>query len=492
MLLQLIRYWPSLVGWATAQSGPDGTEHLRGAAQTFAKRSDQLLLGLRVVLWLIGTFLANSLINRFFWDGVVKRSLGRPVPGVLKDLGTVFVYVIAAACIAAAVFNQSITGFIATLGAGGVVLGFALRGLLSDIFTGLAVNFDNNFAIGDWISVPSSQGDGGTVGQVDEISWRCTRLTCEDGTTVVVPNSIMGEEKVINLSRPSVWTRYQVDITVDYSVPVERVRQILLSALQAVTIQEGFSKEHSPKVFVNKTGKRGVQYLLRYWIHPWGPHSPTTSRDMVLTAALQHLQTAGITPAYTKEEVFYEPLPAKHFQGHTIEDKVALLSRLLLFERLEEDELRSLATEMRRLQFFAGEEVFHRNDPGNSLFILIEGLLNVQIDLTGSGKEETVGQLTPGEFFGEMSLLTGDPRSATIVARSNTVVYEIHQSTIIGLIEKRQEVSECLSRAVALRQMKLEQARAKIADSDAAAKVQSITRQLMTRMKGFFQNRETR
>jgi len=263
-----------------------------------------------------------------------------------------------------------------------------------------------------------------------------------------------------------------------------------MASLQSATAKEGFSKNHAPKVLVGKTGKRGVEYLLRYWIHPWHPLSPSTSRDLVLSAALQHLQTAGINPAYTKEEVYYEPLPAKHFQGHTVADKVALLSRISLYERLEEVELQRVAEEMERLQLSPGETLFRRNEEGSSLFILIEGLLNVQIDLKGDGTEQTVGQLSPGDFFGEMSLLTGEPRSATIQAQTNVVVYEIYRPTIIRLIEERPEISESMSRAVAKRQMALEQARSQMADSDAAAKVQSITRQLMGKMKNFFQSRE--
>ena len=489
-LYAAIDNWPLIVQhleWHASAGYPEYLHLIFGAS---VRNAEHLLLGARVLIWLVGASLLNRLLCRFFWDGLLVRSLGRPVPSVLKDLGTLFVYVLASVCIAAVIFHQPITGFLATLGAGSVVLGLALRSLLSDVFTGLAVNFDNNFAIGDWLIVPSSTGEGGTVGRVDEISWRCTRLNCEDGTTVVVPNSILGEEKVINISRPSVWTRYQAEITIDYSIPVERVRQILLSALQSLTLKEGFSTEHAPKVLVGKTSKRGVEYLLRYWIHPWQPLSPSTSRDLVLTAALQHLQTAGITPAYTKEEVYYEPLPAKHFQGHSVADKVALLSRISLFERLEEEELHQLAAEMERLQLSAGETLFRRNDAGNSLFILIEGLLNVQVDLKGAGVDETVGQLSPGDFFGEMSLLTGEPRSATIQARTQAVVYEIYRPTIVQLIEKRQEISECMSRAVAQRQMNLQQARARMADSDAADQVQSIARQLMGKMKSFFQSSE--
>jgi small-conductance mechanosensitive channel/CRP-like cAMP-binding protein len=482
--------WTLIVQQLELHSRSGHPEYLSPILGAAARNAEYLLLCARLLIWLVGASLVNRILSRFFWDGLLVRTLGRPVPSVLKDLGTLFVYLLAITCIAVVIFHQPITGFLTTLGAGSVVVGLALKSLLSDVFTGLAVNFDNNFAIGDWLIVPSSTGAGGTIGRVDEISWRCTQLHCEDGTTVVVPNSILGEEKVINISRPSAWTRYQVEITIDYSIPVERVRHILLAALHSLSAKEGFSKEQAPRVLVGTTSERGVEYLLRYWIHPWQPLSPSTSRDLVLTAALQHLLTAGITPAYAKEEVYYEPLPAKHFQGHSVADKVALLSRIALFERLEEEELHQVASEMHRLQLSGGETLFRRNDAGNSLFILIEGLLNVQVDLKGDGTDETVGQLSPGDFFGEMSLLTGEPRSATIQARTHAVVYEICRPTIVHLNEKRPEISEGMSRVVAQRQMNLQQARTRMADSEAVEKVQSIASQLMGRMKSFFQSSE--
>ncbi|MEQ1748560.1 MAG: cyclic nucleotide-binding domain-containing protein [Prosthecobacter sp.] len=474
IIFQLIENWPTII--------------LGLGFKEEARASKHVLIALEVFFWLIAAYLVNRLINRFFWDGAMARAMQRTVPGVLKDIGSVFVFIITGACIAGFVFDQSITAFLATLGAGGVVLGFALRNLLADLFTGLAVNFDNNFAIGDRLVVPSSSGGEGTVGQVDEIGWRCTRLTCEDGTTIVLPNSILGLEKIVNISRPSAMTRYEASVTIDYTVPVERVRRILLAALESMSAQDGFSKETKPKVLVSNTSKRGVKYNLRYWIHPWHPLSPNTSRDLVLTSALQHLQTAGITPAYTKAEIFHESLPTKHFHGHSIADKVSLLSNITIFEKLEESELQCVATEMRRVQLSTDEVLFRRNDEGESLFILIEGLLNVQVDLNGNGLEQTVSQLSPGDFFGEMALLTGEPRSATIQARTAAVVYEISRPTVVHIIEGRPEISECMSRAVAQRQMKLEQARNRLAKGDAEEKVRSITKQIMFKMKSFFKS----
>lgn len=450
---------------------------------------DPVHAGLHTAAWLIGAWLANRLITRFLWDGMVSRAIRRQVPGVLKQISTVFIYICTGACIAAIVFGQSITAFLAAVGASGVVLGFALRNLLADLFTGLAVNFDDNYAIGDWLMVPSSAGNPETVGQVEEIGWRCTRLATEAGMTIIVPNSLLGLEKVVNISRPMKLTRYETEVTIDYSIPVERARRVLMAALRSVAHSTpGFSKDREPAVLINETDELGVEYLLRYWIEPWNPLSPTSSRDKVLTAVLKHLQTAGITPAYPKADVFHEPMPVRHFQGHTVADKVSLLARIPIFEKLEEDELRQVAEELNRRQLHAGQTLFRRNEEGDSLFILIEGLLDVRVDIDGNGLEETVNQLSPGEFLGEMALLTGEPRSATITAHTTVVVYELRRNTVMRLIEARPEISESMSRAIAERQLNLNEFKSRRGEADEQAKVESITRQIVLKMKRLFRN----
>ena len=449
-------------------------------------------LAIRTLLWLIGTHLLNRFLHRFVWDGLVQRALGRPVPGVLKELAALVVYLVAITCIVGFVYERSITAFLAALGAGGVVIGFALRNLLSDLFTGLAVNIDGNFAIGDWLSVPSPVTAGETIGQIEEIGWRCTRLSTEEGTTVVIPNSVLGMDKVTNISRPIQPTRYEASVNVDYSVTVERVRGILLNALKTVQAEDGFVDDRDPRVLVEDSSKFGVEYRLRYWITPWAPLSPTVAQDLVMTAVLEHLHIAGITPAYPKTDVYHASLPERHIGGHSTADRVALLSRISLFRKLQAAELEKLASELHRRKLDPKEVLFRQHDRGDSLFIVIEGLLDVLIDIKGTGAEDAMAQLSPGEFFGEMSLLTGAPRTATISSRTPSVLYEITRESILELIEDRPDISQSFSRAVAERQVALDEARSRADAADREVEVETVAGQIFEKMKGLFRKIDAR
>lgn len=133
-----------------------------------------------------------------------------------------------------AVFNAR--SILTALGAGGVVLGFALRNLFADIFTGLAINIDRTFQIGEWVQINEGLAEP-TVAQIREIGWRCSNLVTEEQMTVVVPNGMLGLERVINISRPIEPTRFELNVTVEYSVPDRRVKRVLLAALKSLTEQ---------------------------------------------------------------------------------------------------------------------------------------------------------------------------------------------------------------------------------------------------------------
>jgi len=451
-----------------------------------SSRGRATLIGLRTALWVVGIYLINRVIKRFVWDGALARAMGRPVPGVLKEMGSVMVFAIGLAAMAAIVYGQSIAGLIAALGAGGVVLGFALRNLLADLFTGLAVNVDQNFAIGDWLSVPNPGGNPNTIGQVEEIGWRCTRLSTEEGTTVIVPNSLLGFEKVVNISRPVVATRYEVSLTIDYSVPADRVRRILAASLHALQDQEGFCAERQPRVLIDSTSPLGIHYHARYWIYPWQPLSPTVATDRVMSRLLEDLRIAGITPAYPKTDVYHASMPVRHVDGHSREDRIALLSRIDIFEPLSKEELERLSDSLNRLELDAGETLFRHGDEGDSLFVVVEGLLDARIDLKGGGTEENVGRIRAGEFFGEMALLTGDPRSATLVAATDAVIYEVGREAMMELVEARPEISNSISQAVAERQLERERALKRQDEDPEPDKVESIARQILNRMTRIF------
>jgi len=225
---------------------------------------------------------------------------------------------------------------------------------------------------------------------------------------------------------------------------------------------------------------------VRYWITPWNTMAPGMARNYVVTSILEHLTQAGLYPAYPKQDIFYAELPERVLDSKSVEDRTQLLGRIEMFEHLETGELRELATNMALRSFSNGQHLIEQGAAGESMFILSEGLLHAFINTNGSEEQLRVGEINPGQFFGEMSLLTGEPRSASIVAATDVVVHEITKDHITKLLSKRPEIADSISKVVAHRRVLNSQAMANATVEERIQETESMARQIMTKMKAFF------
>ena len=404
-------------------------------------------LALQIGLWVAAGYFVFCVVRVFVLDGMVASALGGPAPHLLRDVVIAIVVALTASGIARFVFDKEITAFWATSGAVGLVVGLALQPVILDVFSGLNINLDRSYRIGEWIQL---EGDRGTVsGQVVEINWRTTRVRTNDGNLVLVPNSRMGTGIISNYSRPLPHSRLHVTICLDFSVPVERARRVMLGGVRAMLDPEGPLAEPAPTVVVDGTSDLGVVYRIDYWQPDRsGPNLP---RSRVFEGILRHLHAAGITPAYPKRDIFTAPMPVRQHDGRTVGDQVALMSRIDLFATLPPERLAALAAGLVPALHRAGDLLMRRGETGASMFVLVEGLLEVRADLGNGGGEQAVGQIQPGEFLGEMSLLTGEPRSATVVAVTDVVTWEITKAHMEPLLRSDPAFAAVLARSLAER-----------------------------------------
>ena len=447
------------------------------------------------LLWALTAVAAAHLVNRviglLFWDRLVAKALGGTVPAILKSMVSVVVYLIAMSLVVGGVYGYDVAAFLTALGAGGVVLGLAVRGIFSDLFTGLAVNLDGNVAIGDWVQLmPRGSQARVLLGQVREIGWRSTQLETEEGNLLIIPNTLLAEDLVTNFSRPSGAARCECRIDLDASVPCERVKRILLGAARSLAGTPGFVTDREPAVLTNSTSERGIEYLIRFWIQPWSPLSPTSARDAVLSRALHHLAIAGLAPAIAKTEIFYDRIPEHRGSDATLENREALLESIELFAGLEAEDRRPLAAALRRKLLSPQESVVEQGDTGDSLYILAEGALDVLVTAGQPPADVRVATLGAGDFFGEMSLLTGEPRRATVRSATAAVIFELSRDTVARLIEYRPDIGETLSRAVAERTIGLDDAHRVSGAAAKEAAVETLSAQVSRLMSDLFQPRK--
>jgi len=398
---------------------------------------------LGIGLWLSVAWLAIRLLDAVVWDRLAARKAGGGPPKLMKDLLAAIIWAVAAAGITGGVFDLPITGLWATSGALGLVVGLAVQSMINDVFSGLALNIDRPFRPGQWVAL-NLRGQEPFVGKVRDTNWRSTRLETIDGLLLVIPNGLMSTSVLTNFSEPHTRSRFKVNICLDFGVPVERAQRILGAAVRSTA---GVLSEPPPKVNVGDVSRYGVEYELIYWLEP-AECSPAKGRSRVTTSVLAHLHSAGITPAYEKMDVFHGPMPPR--QLDSAHDRKALLARVALFRTLGDGELAHLASQLTLVRFHEGDTVVAQGEDGESMYIVVEGLLHVFAP-GADGVEMKVAQLVPGQFFGEMSLLSGAPRSATVRAATDAVTFEIGRASFKELLAQRTDIAVDIAQVVAER-----------------------------------------
>lgn len=360
---------------------------------------------------------------------------GRPPPRLIGDLVRVVLFGIAAVVLVAQLIGQPVGGVLATSGVVIAVVGFALRHTLTDIVSGIALGVEGPFRIGDWVRLAD-----GSTGRVEEISWRASRLRTKDDVAVTVPNGLIAGQVLHNYSQPEPRYRASLSIDLDVAVPVDRARRVLLgSALRTDRILD----QPPPDVVLEDTGEAGVRYRLRYWVGDYADDIPC--RDAVLRHALDDLGRAGLAPAPPRRRLVR---PAADETDNARRHR--LVDGCPLFGAFTPEERAALADRLKEVAVPAGGDAVTMGDAGRTLFLVAEGLLDVLKPI--DGEATVIDRMVPGDVFGEVALLTGEPRSATVRATIDTRLYAMDPEALEPLMRARPSLADSLGALMADRQ----------------------------------------
>jgi small-conductance mechanosensitive channel/CRP-like cAMP-binding protein len=372
------------------------------------------------------------------FDVALRR---RRTPAVLRDLVQI--------AVVAAVFLAILTehGFdpVSLAATGGVltaVVGFALQSTIANLFAGVALPLEGQLAIGDWVRA------AGHTGRIREIKWRSTTLVTKDGDHVIVPNNQLITTDVVNYSRPTDAHRESLRVGFHYRHAPNEVKAALLDAVRGVP---GVLAEPAPDCFPVELADSAVVYALRYWISDFARTDPIDGE--VRTRIWYAARRSGLEiPFPIRTIVREEPRAETHEDARR-----DALARVDLFAPIDGECRTQLAAGMRELRFGAGEDIIRQDAPGDSLFIVSHGAVEVRVGIDGASRG--VARLGPGDFFGEMSLMTGAPRNATVTALSDTVCYVIDQAAFRCVLDARPSIADDISAMLARRTTELESSR---------------------------------
>jgi small-conductance mechanosensitive channel/CRP-like cAMP-binding protein len=356
---------------------------------------------------------------------------------------------------------------LATTAVGAVVLGLALQDTLGNFFGGLAIQIEKPFRVGDWVTI------GGEDGIVSEITWRATKMRTKAGNLVVVPNSTLAKDTIVNYCLPSRSLRLHIDVGASYEVPPNVVKGVIGEALQSTP---QILHDRAADVLLFDFGGSAITYRVRFWVNDF--ETDELARDTVRTLIYYAFKRNNI-PIPLPIEVQMTTEEAGLVPPSDTTDAEALNS-VSLFSSLSADERSALVSVARPVRYAAGEAIVRQGQPGRSLFVVLRGEVSVTL-LATTGE---VARLRGGDVFGEMSLLTGEARSATVTAATDCDVLEIDAEGFRTVVMANPSVLEHVTNVTAARRDELNRHR----ETHAATVSIAETRQsLLNRVRQFLQ-----
>jgi small-conductance mechanosensitive channel/CRP-like cAMP-binding protein len=424
---------------------------------------------------------------------VLLPSVGVAIPMIASDLVVGIGYVVATLGVLSG-HGLNPTGAIATGAVVSAVLAISLQSTLGNILGGVALQLDGSIHEGDWIQL-----ENGKQGRVRAIRWRHTVVETRDWSTIIVPNALLLANNLTILGWREgryVPQRMWVWFNVDYRYAPTRVIKVVTEALLASPI-ENVADEPPPNCvcmdFTKDRRESFATYAVRYWIIDLASDDGTNSR--VRARVYTALRRAGIplaVPAHTAfVEMKDEERTEKRERRH-LEQRLAAIRTVHLFRSLTEAELRLLAEGLKHVEYTNGEIITRQGAVAHWLYVLTAGTVEIRtrVDPDGDGPlpetSKLVATLHGPDFFGEMGLMTGEPRLADVLTTTDVECFRLDKETFERVLLKRPEIANELSDRLATRRVELLAVRDHLNESEKVAKQRSERERILGAIKAFF------
>ncbi|MFI5307992.1 MAG: cyclic nucleotide-binding domain-containing protein, partial [Polyangiales bacterium] len=400
------------------------------------------------------------------------------VPRIVQDV-VVAVLGIVAVFGAASRTGVNLSGIVATGAVLTGVIGLALQDTLGNVLGGLAIQLDGSIRVGDWVRVQDWSG------RVIEIRWRSTSIETRAWETVVIPNSALTKSQVVVLGRlggeQPRWRR-AVGFNVDFRFSPPHVIELVHAALRSQAIVN-VATEPAPSCVLTELGDSSARYMARYFLTDFAQDDATDS--VVRTRIYFALARAGIALSMPAHALFLteeSETRKERKRASDLQRRVEALAGVELLAGLSQDERVELAQSLGHAPFAAGEALTHEGADEHDLYVIQRGMVSVRVG-EGAAQRE-VARLGPGELVGEMSMLTGEKRSATVVALEHVDCYRLEAAAFGRALERRPDLAEKLATRLAERRIALLATRQQLEDRQSMIDIDK--RALVDRIRSFF------
>jgi small-conductance mechanosensitive channel/CRP-like cAMP-binding protein len=419
-----------------------------------------------IAFWLSVAFVVVRALNELVFL-VFRKRKGYEAPSLMRDLFSLVLYVTSISVILKLHFETLSFGALLSGSALlGIILGLALQDTLGNLFSGISLHADKPFQVGDVISV------GKYTGVVMSITWRAVKIKTFQNHIVLVSNSIIAKESIEVCPRDNQNARL-VYFTSSYSdSPVK----VIHSVREAIRECENVLRYMTPNVRIRNLGDSVIEWEVKYWLSDYARYNDTDA--LVRQRIWYAFRRSGLDFGFPTRTIYMEQAPPHDGHRRDTETLAELLSAVDIFSPLTSEELNTLAQNVRGHVYAPGETIIRAGDDGSSMFVVHRGGVDVRIDANGTPR--TIKRLGEGDFFGEMALFTGEPRTASVVASEETEVFEIGHDAMKVLFETNPDLVEALSHTINERRAGL------AANTSAPVSEEDTHAGLLSKIKHFF------
>jgi small-conductance mechanosensitive channel/CRP-like cAMP-binding protein len=421
----------------------------------------------------------GRLLSVFVLDWLIARRLNHDTPKIVRDIaeGLLVIVALLVTLRTAGVDPSSLLTTSALLTA---IVGLSLQDTLGNLFAGLSLQAQQPFNVGEWIQLDK---EGQQIGQVIEVNWRATKLRTSDNGELVIPNGQLARSVILNHSRPTRAARRTLTLSVPYEFSTRTVHEL---AMRSMANLPGVLPTPEPTVLTGAFQDFGIEYKVRYFVQEFDRREAIDSvvRDRLLYA----LQRAGMPIATPNHRVQMEQLsadPQRFAQDRSLQARTRAIRSIDFLKDLPDDVMAKLAVGTRSELYEPGEVVVRQGDHGGELYLCLSGEL-VVLHAPEGGQRQEVARLTHGGMFGELSLMTGEPRTATVQAVSPCELLVIGKNVFAEVLAGNPNFVDLISERLAERQAALEALERAVSPSEHRASVESQKGQLLRRVRDFF------
>lgn len=415
---------------------------LLGSALAGSLGSAGLALGLSQMATLVLGMVLIRQIGLILFRRIVPK-LGMQPPRILEELLILLAY-IAWLLLRLSAGGLDLGSLVASTAVITAVLAFAMQDTLGNILSGLALQLDHSIHKGDWLVLDTISG------QVIEVQWRHTAIRALTGERILIPNSHLMRSQVVLNGGPSAPQRLR---TVTFHCGFEVPPALVIAQVQntlADARTPGVARTPEPTCalidFINGT----IEYGVRYWLTD--PESPGGTDSLIrqhLYALFRRNDWHMSAPAHELRSGAEARRRSAQALQREADSRIAELAGLPFFSLLTGEELRDVSAKMTTLPYVAGSLIARQGEVGEYLYVLCSG--EVDVWLEGGNTRHALAVLEPVQIMGEMSLLTGEPRSATLTARSDVLCHVLSKDSFQDTLHNRPELADSFAELLAER-----------------------------------------